>query len=238
MSGSSPMQTRYTSLIALLALALVVPAAPLHAQDRTTEREQERTRRLQQRMQQMQKAWEDEKRALEAKLKAAEERAKAASGSGKSADSQAARLKRELKTAQDRNAELTRELADQTAEKQNLAARLADVEKNFGEAQQALNETAARLHGNEEQLRLLQSEGKARDATIAGREQEMKACEAKNAQLYTYGNELLEKYRKQGLFDRLLRAEPFLQLKQVQVENYIEEYRDKLDAQKIEHPRR
>ena len=234
MSGSSPMQVRYRSLIALLALALAVPAPPLHPQDRTTEREQERTRRLQQRMQQMQKAWEDEKRSLEGKLKAAEERAKAASGSGKGANSQVVRFKRELKAAQDRSAELTRELADQTAEKQNLAARLADVERNFGVAQQTLNETASRLHGNEEQLRLLQSEGKARDATIAAREQEMKACEAKNAQLYTYGNELLEKYRKQGLFDRLLRAEPFLQLKQVQVENYIEEYRDKLDAQRIE----
>lgn len=225
-------------LSVLLSFTLVVGFAPSHAQDRSADREQERARRMQQRMQQMQKTWEDEKRALEAKLKAAEERAKAAAGSGKGTNTQIARLKKELKTERDRNAELARDVAERAREQQNAAARLAETERTLTEAQRALNEAGLRLRGNEEQMKVLASESRTRETAIAARDQEIKACEAKNAQLYTYGNELLEKYRKQGPFDRLLRTEPVFQLKQVQVENLIEEYRDKLDAQKIEHAAR
>ena len=229
------MRNRCRLRITLISLALAAMSGSTHSEDRAAEREQERSRRLQQRMQQMQKSWEEEKRALEAKLKAAEERAKTAAGPGRSTNVQIARLKKELKAERDRNTELTRDVADRAGEKEILEARLARAEKSFSETQKTLDEAAARLRDNEGQLRLAQDQRKDREATIVAREQDMKACEAKNAQLYTYGNELLEKYRKQGLFDRLLRSEPVFQLKQVQVENLIEEYRDKLDAQKIEH---
>ncbi len=60
------------------------------------------------------------------------------------------------------------------------------------------------------------------------------ACETKNLALYRFGTELLEHYRDKGVWDALLQKEPVAQLKDVEIENLLAEYRDKLDAARTE----
>jgi hypothetical protein len=62
---------------------------------------------------------------------------------------------------------------------------------------------------------------------------ETSSCEAKNVALYGYGRDLLAKYEGKGCIDALKAKEPFTQLERVKMENTLEEYRDKLDAQKL-----
>jgi hypothetical protein len=51
--------------------------------------------------------------------------------------------------------------------------------------------------------------------------------------LYLHGRDLVESCRDRSAFDSVLRLEPFTGLRRVELENTLEEYRDKLDAQRI-----
>lgn len=57
-------------------------------------------------------------------------------------------------------------------------------------------------------------------------------CEVKNAKLFELNSEVLAKYRGKGILDALKEAEPFTGLADVEAENILQEYRDKLDDQK------
>jgi septal ring factor EnvC (AmiA/AmiB activator) len=64
----------------------------------------------------------------------------------------------------------------------------------------------------------------------------IQACEDKNAQLARLGGELLRRYRDKGLLDALKQAEPFTQIERVKMENLWQEYRDRIDAGKLDRP--
>jgi hypothetical protein len=58
-------------------------------------------------------------------------------------------------------------------------------------------------------------------------------CEDKNLKLYQYGRNLIDQCRDHSASDAVLRLEPFTGIQRVAIENLLEEYRDKLDAQKV-----
>ncbi|MFX9634859.1 hypothetical protein ABNJ30_20120, partial [Acinetobacter baumannii] len=53
-------------------------------------------------------------------------------------------------------------------------------------------------------------------------------CEAKNEKLYEYGQAILQKYQHKGVWDALKQKEPVTGIGEVQVDNVVQEYRDKL----------
>jgi chromosome segregation ATPase len=59
------------------------------------------------------------------------------------------------------------------------------------------------------------------------------SCEAKNVILYGYAREVLDRYRKKGVWASLSQKDPVLGLKEVEVENVVQEYQLKFDAQKV-----
>jgi hypothetical protein len=111
----------------------------------------------------------------------------------------------ELQTSKTEAAELKRRLEEMTAKEQG---------------------TAQRLQVSEMDSRKLQGEIKLSRG-------ETSSCEAKNLALYGYGRDLLAKYERKGIWTSLKAAEPFTQLERVNIENVLEEYRDKLDADKL-----
>lgn len=83
------------------------------------------------------------------------------------------------------------------------------------------------------------AEGKeAERAAAAGKavvlERRMAAAETKNAEMYKLGLEILGRYEKFGLGTALLAREPFVRNMKVKFENYVQDYGDKLDAQRIQ----
>lgn len=115
--------------------------------------------------------------------------------------------------AASRAAALGKELKEIKTEKEALAAKLAETEIKLAETKEALNKSA-----------------------LAGRQlnESLTICQAKNAKLHGYGVDLLDKYEKKGCGDALLQADPFTQLKRVEIENLMEDYREKLDEQKLD----
>ncbi|MFN9389406.1 MAG: DNA repair protein, partial [Betaproteobacteria bacterium] len=69
---------------------------------------------------------------------------------------------------------------------------------------------------------------------FSGRENAARTdAEQKNVKLYVLSRELIERYRSQGFWDAVRRKEPFTGLKQVEVENLLEQYRDRADEARV-----
>ena len=122
-----------------------------------------------------------------------------------------------------RRAALDREVEGLNRDKTELAGKLQEtsqeMRKKQAEALQALQ------HKEQESKRF--------EAEAARQTSQVEMCEVKNARLYQINVELMDKHQSKGLFGALLQAEPFTQLKSVEMENLLQEYRDKADAERI-----
>ena len=106
-------------------------------------------------------------------------------------------------------------------------------------AQQGLDEANMRLAGVNSKLGEALKQVAARDAQVKemslSLEQSRAAnasCETKNVMLYGYAEEVLRRYKNKGVWASLSQRDPLFGLKQVDVENVVQEYQLKFDAQK------
>ena len=100
-------------------------------------------------------------------------------------------------------------------------AKLLEVIDKYNALNKAKNELGV-LHVN------LENTQKQTDTNL-------QSCEAKNIKLYEAGKEVLNTYENKGVMDALLKAEPVLQFKSVEMEAIVQEYEDKLIKQKYQH---
>jgi hypothetical protein len=121
----------------------------------------------------------------------------------------------------DPSGEVARRLDEQTEANQKLSASLAECQsaaRGAADAARAKDEQHARL------------------TTQVGLQiQRATTCEEKNARLYRLTREFVERFQKMGLGDALLTPlEPFLGLKRVELENFSQDFQDKLLEQKVQ----
>lgn len=195
-------------LLALLGAGLIV-AMPVSAADKKPDPAREQARRLQQanrKLEQDKTQLAKEKTEAEGRLKEAEDRL--------------GEVQRRVAGAQRRATDLAKDLDTLRGEKEKLAGQLAETEKR-------LAETGDGLRKEEEERKRL-------DALAAQQKQSIAQCEGLNAKLHDEGVALLDRYQKKGCFDAALQGEPFTGLKRVEVENFIEDSREKLDQLRID----
>jgi chromosome segregation ATPase len=123
-----------------------------------------------------------------------------------------------------RRAALDREVEVLNKDKAELSGKLQSATQEITKKQAEAMQT---LQHKEREIKRLEAE-------LARQTRQGEMCEVKNGQLYQINAELMDKYQSKGVFGALLQAEPFTQLKSVEVENLLQEYRDKLDAQRVE----
>jgi chromosome segregation ATPase len=197
-------------LLIAASVALAMPAA--YAGDKKANKEREAARRVQI----LQQQFSTEKSALEKDKAELSQKVDEITKQAESARQGAAQLEH-------KRSSLTKELA---AAKDELAA----LQEKLHKSETAHAELAAlhkeELEKNRKQVGLLQ-------AAVAQRGQALGGCEQKNAKLYQLNREILAQYRDKGFLDALVQVDPLTGIKSVQVENTLEEYRDKLDAQSI-----
>lgn len=128
-------------------------------------------------------------------------------------------LKKKSGELESKNAAHEKKSGSQRKQLAELTDKYQELEKKLQDMTQLNSETT-------KTLQLTQSE----KTHYAG---ETQACMKKNADLYQISLELMDKYRSKGVVDALLQAEPFTQLEKVRVNNLLQEYRDKSDADKI-----
>jgi predicted nucleic acid-binding Zn-ribbon protein len=209
---------RLGALSLALVLCLAGMATHAEASDKKASREREALRRVQQQLSQAQAqlaTLEQEKGKLAEDLDKVQ-------GASKAAEGRAARLQRELKSGKQQQASLAQEL--------ELAKEsLATTSQNLDETRKSLAETTQALQQTEADKRNL-------EAIKVRNERDMAACERNNLALYGIGRSLMERFENKTCGETLAQKEPFTGLRKVETENLLEEYRDKLDEQKLVKP--
>jgi chromosome segregation ATPase len=122
----------------------------------------------------------------------------------------------------------------------SLNAKLTSVQGAQAQLEQRLNDAAERLTAANAKLGATEQQLAARDSELAqvkqGLQQSQAAnasCETKNLKLYSYAQEVLQAYRKKGVWAALSQKDPVLGFKEVDIENVVQEYQVKFASQKI-----
>jgi len=153
------------------------------------------------RLQQVQRQLEQEKSRL------AEEKT--------AAETQLGEVRRKVDGEARRAAALSREVTAVRSARDELAAKLAATE--------------AELRKTQEAQRSVEADGKRLQAALAAEKLQVTTCTERNQELRKVSGEVLELYEKKSCLDSSLQREPFTGLKRVEVENAIEDMREKLE---------
>jgi chromosome segregation ATPase len=208
------MHTRTTPIAAIAALLIAIgglqPAARAADED-TTARVREMLHRTQEALRQTQGENADLVRAktdVEQKLEAVTKQLEAARGVSKAEVALRGQLQ-ETKAAQD-----------------DLTHKLSSTAERLAEANTKLNESAKQLAAREAELAQVK-QGLEQSKAVGA------SCETKNLKLYSYSQDLLQAYRKKGVWAALSQKDPVFGLKEVDIENVVQEYQVKFAGQKI-----
>jgi len=200
----------------VLAGLMVLGSAQAADTDTKAGREREMLRRTQEALRQSQAESADltqQKTQAEQKLKAAAGELESLRTAAKSAQSS---LRGQLQAATAAQDDLTRQLEDAKHQLQALTAKQ--------------QETESQLNGREAQLKQTQQELVSARSVGA-------SCEAKNLKLYEYSQDILMRYEKKGVWASLRQKEPVLGLGAVGTENVVQEYREKVQSQRLQDRR-
>lgn len=214
--GTLPARLGALSLALLMCMAVAAPHA--EASDKKASREREALRRVQQQLSQAQgdlAAAEQEKARLAADLEKAQASSKAEAG-------KVASLQHGLGTSKQQLTAVTGELAQVKEILATTAQQLAETRKTLAETTQTLQQTEAAKRNLE--------------TVKASNERDIASCERKNLALYEVGRSLMDRFEHKTCGEILVEKEPFSGIRKVETENLMEEYRDKLDDQKLIRP--
>lgn len=127
------------------------------------------------------------------------------------------------------------------SEKQKLAEEKAALTAQFQQLQSQLAEQTQRLEATEQQLKQAKADLDVNDnqrkklvANVSTAHQQLVSCEEKNNRLYAYGNDLVGLYADASTYQKVMRDEPFFQLKRVELENILQDKRSQLIENKVD----
>ncbi|PPD29710.1 MAG: hypothetical protein CTY19_16990 [Methylomonas sp.] len=133
--------------------------------------------------------------------------------------------------------ELKKDKQATLAAKDSLSSELAVQKNSVGEFRSRLGKTESRLQEVSSQLSQtsqaksdLDTELTALKAKQQATEQQLQTCGTHNAKLSQSAQELLERYQSKGTWVGLLQDEPLLQFQSVEIQNIVQEYQDKINA--------
>jgi chromosome segregation ATPase len=151
--------------------------------------------------------------------------------------------RKQAKTAQGKLRKAERGFADEKARGEQLAKEmealkqdLASTRSRLTDTEGKLAETTKTLSQTQQNLARTEADKRGLEGVKLRQEKEISACEGKNLKLYQTGRELMTRFEQKTCGEILAQKEPFTGLKRVEVENLLEEYRDKLDEQKLIKP--
>jgi len=167
----------------------------------------------------MQTQFDAQKKELEDKLKQNEEENKKLESSLAKEKRKSSRLELTLKTTQTEKEAVEAKLAQTQTALETNQKNLADMTENYRQAQA--------------DLKVNDAQRKTQLSTFAQTSKSLQNCEAKNDKLYHYGLDLIKVYDKPSNYEAAIRTEKFTQIKRVELENILQDYRDKLEEEKV-----
>jgi chromosome segregation ATPase len=146
-------------------------------------------------------------------------------------------LKKQVSELEAKRAALEKKLNGQSRQISELSDKQLSDKQQQAELSDKYQETEKKLKLMEQQyattsnnLQQTQMEKEQEKKKLDG---DIQVCEKKNSELYLLSVKLMDKYQAKGVLDAIRQAEPFTQLEKVRIENLLQEYRDKSDANRI-----
>lgn len=107
------------------------------------------------------------------------------------------------------------------------------AEHELAQLRQRSDELVARFRETAQTLRETETDRASLRETLATRDRELSVCAERNVALYDINVEALERLEGEGFWSRVGRAEPFTQLKRVEMENLVADYRNRAGDQRV-----
>lgn len=138
---------------------------------------------------------------------------------------------KDLKSLTDENISLKKDKAGLTKNIEALALRNKQVGMELKDIQSTYRQVVDDFH--DDLVRVVNT-NKELEAKLSRKTIEMERCVSHNADLCEISRELIKMYKNKGVISALVEKEPLTQIKKVTLEEYIQEYEDKVDDLKIE----
>lgn len=168
---------------------------------------------------------------------AAEKKADVGKGEVKRLQQVQRQLEKEKNQLAEQKAAAESELGEARKKADGEARRAAGLSREMGALRTARDGVAAKLAESEAEVRRLQEQQRAMEAEnkrlladLGGEKQQRQACLGRVQELRRLGGEVLGLYEKKSCLESSLQREPFTGLKRVEIENVVEDLRDKLEA--------
>ncbi len=198
------------------------------ADDKKERDAQRKLRLMMQNMTQEKAALESEKNSLSEQVKSLNKQITDLKNSSASVsrkkDARVGEVEKELLAVKEENLSLASKL-------QAAQSSLEDLAVKSRESLQGLQKD---LQTSVDQGDACKSQLQESASNVSRQSQLIEMCEKKNMVLYELNVEILDRYKKKGAWDALLQAEPFTQIRKVEIENIIQEYKEKLENQTME----
>ncbi len=143
-----------------------------------------------------------------------------------------------LRTENGEQAELMKKVVE---EGQSFEAKLKDTTAQLAQEKAAREQVNAQLaqvlqaaRELEGQAKLLASGKQTLEASLAKVNQDLDSCRNHNARLCVIADEILKKQQSRGTMSGLLLAEPVTQIGKVELEKFAQEYKDKIEQEKLQ----
>lgn len=132
-----------------------------------------------------------------------------------------------LEEAQKSNTALSQQLAGTQSRLSTTESHLTDMSEQYRQTAKALKKMTA----EKEQLTVDTA------STYDAQTNALLECESKNVAMFKANQDLMQKYENKGAWDSLLQRESVTGLKQVEIENVLQEYRFKIEDESYKRPK-
>ena len=200
------------------------------ANSHAAEKKDKSARRAAQMMQKMKQDMEAEKAAMQAQFDAQK---KEMDEKVQKSEEDKKKLEASLASEKRKNKSLEANLNTTKTEKEAVEAKLAQTQTTLEATQKNLAEMTGSYRQAQADLKVNDSQRKEQLATVMQSARSLQNCEAKNDKLYQYGVDMIKIYDKPSTYEVAIKNEKFTQIKRVELENILQEYRDKLDVERV-----
>ena len=194
------------------------------------EKKDKAARRAAQMMQQMKQQMEQEKAAMQTQF---DTQKKDLEEKLKKNEEENQKLQASLEKEKRRTRSLEANLKTVKAEKEAVEAKLVQTQNTLETTQKNLTDMTGKYQQAVADLKVNDAQRKTQLNNLAQTSKSLQNCEAKNDELYQFGLELIKVYDKPSTYEAILRTEQFTQIKRVELENILQDYRDKIDSQHV-----
>jgi len=112
-------------------------------------------------------------------------------------------------------------------------AQAESAEKSLSDFKTRTQELVARFRETALNLRDVETDRTKLQQDLATKSAAFDRCVEKNYSMFTLTGEILDRYEHQGAFSYIEKAEPFTRLKRTQIENLVDEYRERAEELRV-----